>query len=367
MDSTGEGGIETIRAASAGSAEGRPRDLGEAAVAWTVAPPRSPTLAWWIATEVAVGVVLVGGGALAALVSGTVATRWVWPVIPLLATTALLVAAVVILQLRLYRAARRAAFHEARERLLGAEREALLHEALLVGDRERQRLAADLHDGVIQLVSAVTLRTATLARGLRRQGEASPGRLNEVAASLDRVTVDLQAITADLRSLMGALAGDDVQGDGLTGALSALLVPLAESGTHVELSVGEIGGDAETRTLLHRVAQELIRNIAKHAAAQRVSVRVGQDHHTIRLRIKDDGRGFDVATLEERLHRGHLGLRLAGQRVRDAEGELKIDSAPDRGTTIEVAIPAPSHWIEPGAAPPGGPPELSLSARRSAQ
>jgi two-component system NarL family sensor kinase len=338
ISAKGPGG--PILAAPAGAAGARPRDLGESAVAWAAVPPRLPAVAWWIASEVVVGVFLVAGGALAALASGSGGTPWAWPAASLLATTALLVLAVVILHLRLHRAARSAAFHEARERLLGAEREALLHEALVVGDRERQHLAADLHDGVIQLVSAVTLRTATLARGLRRPGEATPERLQEAAASLDRITVDLQAVTADLRTLMGALAGGDVQNEGLTGALSALLLPLAEGGTQVELSVGEVSGDAETRTLIHRVAQELIRNVAKHAAAQRVSVSVGEEGESIRLRISDDGRGFDVTSLEERRHRGHLGLRLAGQRVRDAEGELSIHSAPGRGTTVEVTVPA---------------------------
>jgi two-component system NarL family sensor kinase len=319
----------------------RARDLGQAIAAQAAVPRRPPGIGWWIAAELTVGTVLVGCGALAAVASGTGRTAWAWPVSILLTVTALLVATVVVLHLRLHRAARSAAFHEAREQLLGAEREALLAEALVVSDRERQRLAADLHDGVIQLVSAVTLRTATLSRGLRRQGEASPERLTETAASLDRITIDLQAVTADLRTLMGALAADDVQSGGLSGALSALLLPLAESGTQVEVSVGEVSDNTETRTLLHRVAQELIRNVAKHAAAQTVSVSVGQEAAVIRLRISDDGRGFDVAALEEGRHPGHLGLRLAGQRVRDTDGELRIDSAPGRGTTVEVTIPVP--------------------------
>ncbi len=59
------------------------------------------------------------------------------------------------------------------------------------------------HDGVTQLVSAVALRTATLSRGLRRDGGASPERLASVGVSLDRMTDDLEPVTAELRTLMG--------------------------------------------------------------------------------------------------------------------------------------------------------------------
>jgi len=226
-----------------------------------------------------------------------------------------------------------------REAELSAEREELLHDALAASDRERRELAADLHDGVIQLTSAATLRTATLARGLRRDGGRSLERVAATADGLDRITLDLQAVTADLRGLMGTLAGDEIESGGLTGALSSLLLPLAESGVQVDISVGELDCDARTRTLLHRVAQELIRNTAKHAEPQRVELTVAQDREGIRLRLTDDGRGFDLGTLAGRQRNGHMGLLLVRQRVADAGGVLEISSREGAGTTVEMRLP----------------------------
>ncbi|MGD0833326.1 MAG: ATP-binding protein [Candidatus Dormibacteria bacterium] len=241
---------------------------------------------------------------------------------------------------------------ERREADLADEREELLHDAIMASDGERQRLAADLHDGVIQLVSAVTLRTATLARGLRRDPSATPEKLASAAVSLDRITADLQAVTADLRTLMGALAGGDIESDGLSGALSQLLAPLADRGVNVEITVGELDCDARVRGLIHRVAQELVRNAAKHARARRVSLTVECDAAGVCLRVADDGRGFDAADLERYRRQGHMGLRLLEQRIRDAGGHLEIASSPGHGTTAEMTLPTVAP--RPMAAHSGG-------------
>ena len=289
----------------------------------------------------------VGGGVpllIAALAAGAALgvgrSRWLWLIALLAVLCALALAGVTALQVRLRRLARDLAALQSREAALGAERELLLHEALAAADREKQRLAADLHDGVIQLVSAITLRTATLARGLRRAPTPSAQGNEDAAASLDRITVDLQAVTVDLRTLMGELAGADVQGEGLTGALGALLTPLAESGVTVDVSVGELSCGAQTRSLLHRAAQELVRNVAKHAAARRVQVSANQEGETVTFVLADDGRGFDPADLDQRGRRGHMGLRLLDQRVREAGGTFDLVSAPGRGARATVTLPA---------------------------
>ena len=235
---------------------------------------------------------------------------------------------------------RQEAEHSAeREAELSEEREELLHDALVASDRERRQLAGDLHDGVIQLVSAVTLRTATLSRGLRREGGQTPERITGVVEGLDRITVDLQAVTADLRGLMGALAGDEIESGGLTGALSKLLVPLAESGVQVDISVGELLCDARVRSLIHRVVQELVRNVAKHAAAHRVELTITEDRAEVRLALTDDGQGFDLGALGERQRRGHMGLLLVEQRVQDAGGMLQVTSTLGRGTKVVMRLP----------------------------
>jgi len=302
----------------------------------------------WLIPTAALAVSLIAAPLIAAAAVALDATSW-----PKLAALGLVGAVLAVglvvlpLQLRLSRLAGQRTGHwwqEAersaeREAELSAEREELLHDALVASDRERRQLAGDLHDGVIQLVSAVTLRTATLARGLRRDGGQTPERIGAAVEGLDRITIDLQAVTADLRGLMGALAGDEIESGGLSGALSKLLVPLAESGVQVDISIGELACDARVRSLIHRVVQELVRNVAKHAAAHRVELTVSQDHGEVRMALTDDGQGFDLGALGERQRRGHMGLLLVEQRVQDAGGVLQVTSTPGRGTKMVMRLP----------------------------
>ena len=301
-----------------------------------------PTRRW------GVGLAAIGGGlvlAAATLSVGSAAAWYIWPALAVAGAFFGVAMALRILHSRVGDLLGSLAAYERREADLADEREELLHEALMVSDRERQRLAGDLHDGVTQVVSAVALRTATLSRGLRRDGGASPERLASVAVSLDRMTDDLQAATAELRTLMGALVGGDIDSDGLAGALSQLLAPLADSGVNVEVTVGELDCGARVRSLIHRVAQELVRNAAKHSRARRVTLSVERNTGGILLRVADDGRGFDLGSLEQLHRRGHMGLRLLEQRVRDAGGSLDITSSPGCGTMVQMTLPLP--------APPG--------------
>jgi signal transduction histidine kinase len=315
-----------------------------------VVPPagRMTRSSSWVIPIVALAVSLITAPLVAAAAVALHATSWAELVALGLGGAVLAVSLVLVpFQMRLARLSgqraghwRQEAEHSAeREAELSEEREELLHDALVASDRERRQLAGDLHDGVIQLVSAVTLRTATLSRGLRREGGQTPERITAVVEGLDRITVDLQAVTADLRGLMGALAGDEIESGGLTGALSKLLVPLAESGVQVDISVGELLCDARVRSLIHRVVQELVRNVAKHAAAHRVELTITEDRDEVRLALTDDGQGFDLGALGERQRRGHMGLLLVEQRVQDAGGMLQVTSTLGRGTKVVMRLP----------------------------
>src|ERR1039458_8708905 len=320
---------------------GRSRPELVAAVAPSPPPGGGVTRASrWVIPIAAIGVSLIAAPLVAAAAVILHATSWAELVALGLGAALLAVSLVVLpLQLRLARLAGQQTGHWWREAELSAEREELLHDALVASDRERRQLAGDLHDGVIQLISAVTLRTATLSRGLRREGGQTPERLTAAVEGLDRITVDLQAVTADLRGLMGALAGDEIESGGLTGALSKLLVPLAESGVQVDISVGELVCDARIRSLIHRVVQELVRNVAKHAAAHRVELTITEDRDEVRLALTDDGQGFDLGALGERQRRGHMGLLLVEQRVQDAGGMLQVTSTLGRGTKVVMRLP----------------------------
>jgi len=173
---------------------------------------------------------------------------------------------------------------------------------------------------------------------LRREGGQTPERITAAVEGLDRITVDLQAVTADLRGLMGALAGDEIESGGLTGALSKLLVPLAESGVQVDISVGELGCDARVRSLIHRVCRSWC---ATSPSTPRPAGSSSPSPGSRRGPAGPDRRwaGLRPAALGERQRRGHMGLLLVEQRVQDAGGTLQVTSTVGRGTKVVMRLP----------------------------
>jgi signal transduction histidine kinase len=110
----------------------------------------------------------------------------------------------------------------------------------------------------------------------------------------------------------------------------------------VELQLaGARGLPSQPASLLFRAAQEILRNVDRHAQAGRVAISVFRDGPVGRLEITDDGRGFDPAVLTERRQQGHLGLLAIRDLVDNAGGRLRVRSAPGQGTTVVVEVPVP--------------------------
>ena len=106
----------------------------------------------------------------------------------------------------------------------------------------------------------------------------------------------------------------------------------------------------DTATALFRVAQEALTNAITHGHAKRVDVSITASKQTIRMTVRDDGRGFDL--LEQRPARAHMGLRVMKEMMASAGGAFRIDSGPRKGTTVRVSLPfgaaAPEHGDLPG-------------------
>lgn len=216
------------------------------------------------------------------------------------------------------------------------EREALLASAVEASAQERSRLAADLHDGVVQDVAGVAFGLAPLA-----DAAAHDGRAGEAEALGDAVT-RLRGGVRDLRTLLVQLHPPSLESTGLPAALSDLLSRLDVDGVRTTLHVAE--GIAETSPadpLVYRVARESLRNVAEHAAATAVDVTLADGPGGGRvLTVRDDGRGFSGADRERRAGEGHVGLALLERLVAQAGGTLRVTSAPTEGTTVELEVPA---------------------------
>jgi two-component system NarL family sensor kinase len=217
------------------------------------------------------------------------------------------------------------------------EREGLLESAVEASTRERRRIAADLHDGVVQDLAGVAFGLAPLAADAERRGR------HEDADVVRAAIARLRQGVRDLRTLLVEIHPPNLASAGLAVALSDLLSPLEATGIATELHVapaGANGGDARDE-IVYRVAREALRNVQAHAHAQRVRIDVTRDETgATRLVVADDGRGFDPSGRERREADGHVGLTLLSGLVERSDGRLAVHSEPGRGTTVELEVPA---------------------------
>lgn len=206
------------------------------------------------------------------------------------------------------------------------ERERLLAGAIEAQDRERRRIASDLHDGVVQDLAGVAFGLAPLAADARRRGH------EEEARVVDDAVDTLRQGVRDMRTLLVEIHPPRLESAGLESVLGDLLSPLQAQGIETSLSVEE-GGRADA--LVYRVAREALRNVVAHAGAGRVSVTVTPT----RLTVADDGQGFDSTQRADRAEAGHVGLALLQDLVTQSGGALRVESTPGAGTTVTLEVP----------------------------
>ncbi len=211
------------------------------------------------------------------------------------------------------------------------ERERLLRHAIEASDNERRRVASDLHDGVVQELTGISLGLAALGRG----EVVPPAQVVEASAAI-------RNSIKSLRSLLVEIHPPNLYEEGLESAVSDLLSGLAARGVETELAVdlGTAELPRDVTALMYRTAQEALRNVSAHAQAQhvRVDLRLCNDRH-VRLSVDDDGRGFSAEQLADRGSEGHMGLRSLADLVADMGGSLEARSSPGRGTSVRVDLP----------------------------
>ena len=194
---------------------------------------------------------------------------------------------------------------------------------------ERRRLARELHDETGQALTSILLGL----RGIRAAG--TTDEAERVEADLRELVV--QALQ-DVRSLAVELRPTALDDFGLVPALERLAETFSErSGitTVVEpnLGSGRLPPDAETT--LYRLVQEALTNVVKHSAATHVSIVLTRRDGGVNALVEDDGSGFDPASVDN----GSLGLVGMRERVALLGGTLRVESSPDRGTTLAAYVP----------------------------
>jgi signal transduction histidine kinase len=241
-----------------------------------------------------------------------------------------------------------------------ARLQAVLSETVDAQERERQRIAEDIHDGINQLLIGAMLE---LSAGRERidagQPEAATPALESARDILARVESEIRRVVHDLHPPV-------LEGLGLPAAIRDVADRFQQF-THVKCAV-EVRGrscrlPARTEISLYRIVQEALQNVAVHAGAGRVDVRLTFDAPGggVEVLVRDDGRGFDPAGLPwapaaaagrpggpgrggrasvaEPGTRHHLGLESMRRRVESLAGEWDLCSGPGSGTTIRARVP----------------------------
>jgi signal transduction histidine kinase len=221
-----------------------------------------------------------------------------------------------------------------------SERKRVMQTVLRATEQERLRLAADLHDGPVQELTALRYSLNRARTRVQR------GQHEEAEALLAGLEVDLATGISGLRRLMSELRPAVLDEQGLEAALlNQARAFEAANGVACDIRSGLDARLApELETVLYRVTQESLNNIGKHARASRVTVSLATENGGVRLRIHDDGIGFDPLAARELVGDGHFGLAGMRERVEMVGGRLVVDSVPGEGTTVDVRMtsqPAP--------------------------
>jgi PAS domain S-box-containing protein len=224
----------------------------------------------------------------------------------------------------------------AQERLARSEREmrALSARLQTVREEEDARVAREVHDEIGQALTALGLDVAWLLNNLGRQRSRAKvaEKLRTMATLIEETTGSVERIASDLRP--GIL--DEV---GL-GAAAEWSVGQFQDRTGIdcrfESNLNEDSLDLERATAIFRILQEALTNVARHARARHVEVRLRVEGGRLHLEVSDDGAGIDPARIADSRAFGLLGMR---ERARALDGNCVIASRPEGGTLVTAAIP----------------------------
>jgi signal transduction histidine kinase len=209
-------------------------------------------------------------------------------------------------------------------------------QAQLAREAERQRIAADFHDGPLQSFISFQMRLEVIRKLMARDIEASARELHQLQ-ELCRAQV------ADLRSFVRSMRPAD-EGMGLAASLSRMAELFQrDSGIATTFSGGDVHDPADTEVSLEvlQIVREALNNILKHASATRVAITVARADHQLEISVEDNGGGFPFTgafSLEE-LELLRLGPTSIKRRVKVLEGDLALESGPGRGSKLAIRVP----------------------------
>jgi two-component system NarL family sensor kinase len=201
-------------------------------------------------------------------------------------------------------------------------------------EAERRRVAADLHDGVTQVIASLAFHLS--AAEIAMESSSSAFAVDQVRAA--RRLADLAVVEA--RNAVSGLRSPVLDDLGLAAGLESLGRSVPQLDVTVDASELELPD--HVATALYRVAQECIQNVVKHAEATHIRVTLDQVGGNVSLTVSDNGRGFDpqrVPRVDDDPDGHRYGMVGMHERIQLLGGRLVVESEPGAGTTVRAAIP----------------------------
>lgn len=207
-------------------------------------------------------------------------------------------------------------------------------------DQERRRIAAELHDGVGQVMLAAWMNLQAMEPQMVSMNTDQQQALSK---AIDMVGEGCK----EVREVSHSMMPNALLNKGLAGALNDFTKQVDKSVISIELHTEglEKPVDAVTESIVYRVVQECVNNAIKHAAASELDISIHNSSTGISLLIEDNGNGFDVKAAVERKAAGAgLGLQNIKSRIAFLKGTAEWDSGPGNGTVVTIFIPAKNEY-----------------------
>jgi PAS domain S-box-containing protein len=220
--------------------------------------------------------------------------------------------------------------HQVQERTIDLR--SLVLELGRTEERERSRLATDLHDNLAQLLALAKMRLERLGIKVRpAQREAVAG----IVELLDEALSYTRTVMADLRPMYSGSEED------LAAAVSWVADKIRKHGLIIEIH-GEARNtilDEDILMVTYQCVQELLANVVKHADTDRADIYLGRTNGCLEVSVVDRGKGFDASVTHSPSHKGGFGLFNIRERLHLLGGRLELTSVPGHGTTARILIP----------------------------
>ena len=215
---------------------------------------------------------------------------------------------------------------------LAKQQEAATIAILTAEEKERKRIASDLHDGVGQLMTAAWLNLQAVSDQNRGGDEAFSNLLGKTMLLVNESMKEVRAVSHNM--MPNALLKK-----GLVNAIKEFIHQLDAAIISINLQADGLQQTfaSHTETILYRVIQESVNNVIKHAGASRLDISILHDATGIDILIEDNGKGFNV---QEALQKDNgLGLQNIVSRIHYLQGTVDWDSSPGNGTVVSIHIP----------------------------